>query len=271
MKLSEQLLNQVTVKRFSAIDDLPKDQWNALVPDHYPFILHEYLSALETHGCVSERFGWIPHHLGVFDRQNKLIAALPVYEKHNNYGEFVFDQAWESAWKQVGLPYYPKLVCAMPYTPARGPRFLVDAQTEIGTVEALQLLLLNAMQSLCVQTQMSGCHILFAEETQQSWLESIAGDEDLLIRHDTQFHWFNQQYETFDDFLAELTAKKRKNIKQERRAVEQAGVSFRILDGHQATEQDWANFSFFYDKTFTEKWSTPTLNKGFFMEVARAL
>lgn len=268
--LTPQLLSQIEIKSFSTIDQIPADQWNALVPNQYPFIFHEYLNALESHECVGEKYGWIPCHIGVF-HQDQLIAALPLYEKYNNYGEFVFDQAWESAWKQVDLDYYPKLVSAMPYTPARGPRFLTtENHPHIDNVQQ-QMLLLNAMKSLCNEYQLSGAHILFADAKQQNWLESLPKENNLLFRHDTQFHWFNQDYETFDDFLTQLTAKKRKNIKQERRAVKESGITFRILDGHTATQTDWANFSYFYDKTFIEKWSTPTLNKDFFIEVAQIL
>ncbi|WP_084657319.1 GNAT family N-acetyltransferase [Hydrogenovibrio kuenenii] len=268
--LTQQLLSQIEIKSFSTIDQIPADQWNALAPNQYPFILHEYLNALETHECVGEKYGWIPCHIGVF-HQDQLIAALPLYEKYNNYGEFVFDQAWESAWKQVGLDYYPKLVSAMPYTPARGPRFLTTENHPHIDNAQQQMLLLNAIKSLCNEYQLSGAHILFADAKQQSWLESLPEENNLLFRHDTQFHWFNQDYETFDDFLAKLTSKKRKNIKQERRALKESGITFRILDGHTATKTDWANFSYFYDKTFIEKWSTPTLNKDFFIEVAQKL
>lgn len=269
-EMTQALLSQIEIKSFSSIDQIPADQWNALVPNHYPFILHEYLNALETHECVGEKYGWIPCHLGIF-HQDTLIAAMPLYEKYNNYGEFVFDQAWESAWKQVGLDYYPKLVSAMPYTPARGPRFLTTDNHPNIPVEQQRKLLLNAMQSLCTNYELSGAHILFANAEQQNWLESLPDEDHLLFRFGTQFHWINQRYESFDDFLAQLTAKKRKNIKQERRAIQESGVTFRILDGHTATETDWANFSYFYDKTFIEKWSTPTLNKDFFIDVAQKL
>lgn len=268
--IPETLLSQIEIRSYARIDQIPADQWNALVPNHYPFILHDYLAALETHDCVGENFGWMPCHLALY-HQEQLIAAMPLYEKYNYYGEFVFDQAWENAWKQVGLDYYPKLVSAMPYTPARGPRFLVTEQHEAIAVDPQKMLLLHAMKSLCQQNQLSGAHILFADTKQQHWLESLPAEHKLLFRHDTQFHWFNQDYHSFDDFLAQLSAKKRKNIKQERRAVQQAGITFRLLDGHTANETDWANFSYFYDKTFIEKWSTPTLNKAFFIDIAQKM
>lgn len=262
------------------ISEIPTGQWNALLNDNNPFMRHEFLHALEAHGCASERFGWLPKHIALYktvSSQNKsgdqthqpvLVAALPLYEKHNNYGEFVFDQAWSDAWQQVGLDYYPKLVSAIPYTPALGERLLFSNQLSSTEQNALRTHLIEAAKTLCVSHEYSGVHILFPHANQQTWLTQ---QSNWLQRHDCQFHWFNQDYQSFDDFLATLTAKKRKNIRQERKAVFNAGVSFRVLDGLSATEEDWHQFDAFYQKTFIEKWSTPTLNVRFFKAVAQAL
>ncbi len=255
------------IKVHNQISEIATNDWNALLSDNNPFMRHEFLHALEKHQCVSAKFGWIPKHLGVYEN-GRLIGAMPLYEKHNNYGEFVFDQAWSNAWEQVGLDYYPKLVSAAPYTPALGDRLLISHDLEEPRQALIQGQLIEAVQTLCFEQALSGAHILFPNKPQQAWL---AEQPEWLHRHDCQFHWFNQNYQDFDDFLDTLSAKKRKNIKQERKSVLNAGITFRVLNGLTATEQDWQQFAAFYQKTFIEKWSTPTLNVDFFKAVAQAL
>lgn len=255
------------IKIHSQISEIAAKDWNALLSDSAPFMRHEFLHALEEHQCVSARFGWIPKHIGLY-KDGALIAAMPLYEKHNNYGEFVFDQAWSDAWQQVGLDYYPKLVSAIPYTPALGERLLLSNDLTDTQQASVKGQLIEVVQRLCFEQALSGLHILFPDPSQQAWL---AEQPQWLHRHDCQFHWFNQNYQNFDDFLASLSAKKRKNIKQERKSVLNAGITFRVLNGLSATEQDWQQFAAFYHKTFIEKWSTPTLNVEFFKAVAQAL
>lgn len=244
------------------IAQLPADQWNALVQDANPFLQHAFLAALEQHGCVGENFGWLPRHIAVFEN-SVLVAAMPLYEKHNSYGEFVFDQAWANAYQQHGLRYFPKLVSSIPYTPASGQRLLVQA----GREAELYPVLLAAASRLADTLEASGVHYLFPVAGQLDWLQQ----QGLIIRHDCQFHWHNADYRHFDDFLARLTPKKRKNVKQERRKVQEAGIALRLLDGNTATAADWAAFAFFYRLTFEGKWGLPTLNEGFFAAMAQAL
>lgn len=251
------------IKIHTAMSELNQHAWNALVKDNNPFLRYEFLQALEEHNCVGEHFGWLPRHIAIYENDD-LIAAMPVYEKYNSYGEFVFDNAWADAWQRVGLPYYPKLVVAVPYTPTMGQRLLVKHDD----VTQLNCMLLDTLKALAEKRQASGVHILFPETKEQDWLQQQAG---MFSRHDCQFHWRNQAYQCFDDFLSALTAKKRKNIRQERRRVVNAGVTFRVLDGHTATAKDWQEFSFFYQNTFDEKWGTATLNEAFFNAVAKAL
>lgn len=246
------------------ITDIDRQAWNALVADNNPFLRHEFLQALEDHDCVSAQFGWYPQHVALYD-QGRLIAAIPLYAKTNSYGEFVFDQAWSQAWQSVGLAYFPKWVSSIPYAPVTGQRFLIAPDQQADQIRAL---LVKHLQPLAEEQGVSGWHILFAEANDQAWLSA---QSDWLIRHDCHFHWFNRDYQTFDDFLAQLKPKKRKNIKQERRKVEEAGVTLRRLNGHTASEQDWQDFAYFYNKTFSEKHSLATLNQGFFQAVAQAL
>jgi len=250
------------VKVHREIAEIPAAAWDAFVKDNHPFLKHALLHAMEVHECVGKHYGWLPCHIAVYE-QAHLCAAMPLYEKYNNYGEFVFDHAWAQAWQQQGLHYYPKLVSAIPYTPAFGQRLLCEA----GREDKLFPILLQTAWQLVKMREASGLHVLFPEANTQDWLEK----QQPLIRHDCQFHWFNRGYKTFDDFLQQLSAKKRKNIRQERRKVEQAGVRFRVLNGHTASADDWDQFACFYQKTFDEKWSTATFNAGFFKAVAKAL
>lgn len=254
----------------SQLAELDAAEWNALIDDANPFVNFHFLNAMEQHGCVGERYGWLPCHLSV--RQNqRLIAAVPLYLKTNSYGEFVFDHSWAQAWQQVGLPYFPKLVTAVPYSPVSGPRFLLASTLSAAQKSALIDLCIQQIQQFTQQQELSGWHILFAEKTQQAGLAALANASDWLIRHDCHFHWFNRAYQNFDDFLQTLAPKKRKNIRQERAHLQRAGITLRQLDGHSATDEDWDHFAYFYHKTFSEKMSLATFNSAFFKAVAKAL
>lgn len=250
------------IQVFDSLDAIPAEQWDALIQDNNPFLKHAFLAALEHHGCVGENFGWLPRHIGVFENE-QLVAAMPLYEKNNSYGEFVFDHAWAEAYKQNGLAYFPKLVSSIPYTPASGQRMLVAG----GRENELFPYLLSAVTQVAEMLSCSSFHCLFPPARQVDWM----AEQGLTIRHDCQFHWHNQAYAGFEDFLTALTAKKRKNIRQERRKVADAGISLRLLDGYTATAADWERFAFFYRQTFESKWGIPTLNQGFFQEMAQAL
>jgi predicted N-acyltransferase len=251
------------IKICDSIAEIAKQNWNSLLLDNNPFLRHEFLYALEKHNCVGEHFGWLPRHIAIYDDDQQLIAAMPLYEKYNSYGEFVFDNAWADAYRQYGLSYYPKLVAAVPYTPIIGQRLLARKSDQADVFP----ILLETIKQLAEAIQASSFHCLFANQTEHDWLQS----QDLLTRHDCQFHWHNQNYTSFEDFLSKLTASKRKNIRQERRRVEQAGISFRRLSGNTATDEDWQIFTQFYQKTFDEKWGVATLNYEFFREVAQQL
>lgn len=252
----------MNIEIISSLDQISPTHWNTLVKDNNPFIRHEFLAALEHHGCVGEAFGWLPRHILVREG-DELIGAMPLYEKHNSYGEFVFDHAWANAYQHRGLEYFPKLVTAIPYTPASGQRLLA----RVGMEDTVFPALLGTAVQLAKEMLASSFHCLFALPEEQDWLEQ----QQMIARHDCQFHWRNFDYRQFDDFLATLTSKKRKNIRQERRKVGESGVQLRLLDGHTATEADWKQFAYFYNHTFESKWGTPTLNEGFFREVAEKL
>ncbi|CAA6825254.1 MAG: COGs COG3146 [uncultured Thiotrichaceae bacterium] len=252
----------VKIKIHPHISEIPEAQWNALIKDDHPFTKHAFLKALEEHNCVSASFGWLPRHIAIYDEDDQLLGAMPLYEKYNSYGEFVFDHAWADAWQRSGMEYFPKLVSATPYTPATGQRLL----TQEGQEEIAALLLATAQQ-FAHERKMSGIHILFPDAKEQDWLET----QNLFTRHDCQFHWHNHNYQSFEEFLEQLTAKKRKNIRQERKRVASSSAKLRLLDGHSATDKDWEDFAVFYTRTFEEKWGTPTLNEGFFKQIGQTM
>ncbi len=244
------------------INELSASDWNSLVKDNNPFLRHEFLLAAEDNNCVGEEFGWIPRHLSLHDNGH-LIAAMPLYEKHNSYGEFVFDNSWADAYSRHGMRYFPKLVSAIPYTPAIGQRLLCDDSMQ----QQCYPLLFGALQTLLKQEAFSSFHLLFPDNAEMQYFQS----RNALTRHDCQYHWFNDNYVDFDDFMSRLASRKRKNIRRERQSVETSGVTLRRLNGHQASSTDWQHFADFYNRTFAEKWGIATFNLGFFQQISNTL
>ena len=235
-----------------------------------PFLSHAFFSALESSGSATERTGWQPFHLALEEvadtgdgpPQVKLLGTVPMYVKGHSQGEYVFDHAWADAWHRAGHSYYPKLQASVPFTPATGRRLLAadgDPETERG--------LLAACAQICQQVELSSLHITFMDHDQ--W--QLAGEAGYLQRMDQQFHWHNAGYRTFDDFLAELSAKKRKNLKRERRAALENGVSIEWVTGGDLTEAHWDAFYRFYLDTGSRKWGSPYLTRSFFSEIGRSL
>ena len=245
----------------SSLDDIPAAGWNNLAGAANPFLRHEFLVALERHGCVGAAAGWIPQHLAAFE-QDRLVGAVPMYLKDNSYGEFVFDWAWADAYRRAGLRYYPKLVVAVPYTPATGPRLLLaDDAPQIA--DALIAGALEHAQRLKV----SSLHWLFTTEQDTRRLEA----HGLMRRTGCQFHWHNQNYSDFDGFLALFTAEKRKKIKRERRYVREAGIEIEVLNGRQISADQWEIFHNFYSSTFLKRGGTASLSLGFFQEIGQTM
>ena len=246
------------IQQIDSLEDTPGLHWNRLVNGN-PFLRHEFLLALEQNNCVGEEFGWHSRHLLLHDNQNRLRGAIPLYLKTNSYGELVFDWSWADAYQRAGLAYYPKLVSAIPYTPATGPRLLTqsDDSAVIGAA------LIQAARNLIATEHCSSLHWLFPHSDDCARLEC----EGFMKREDIQFHWSNQGYQNFDDFLSRLSAKRRKEIRRERRLVAEAGISFKSLIGADACDEDWQAINDFYQRTFDEKWGVPTLNLGFFRQI----
>jgi len=238
--------------------------WDALTGGREPFLRHAFLEGLERHGCLGRRYGWFPQHVLLF-RDDVLVAAAPCYAKTNNYGEFVFDWAWQAAWERHGQPYYPKLVISVPYTPAAGPRLLV--RPGAGDIKTLQRRLLEAAISRGQELGASGVHLLFPPEPEAA----LAAEAGLVRRTGCQYHWHNRGYADFDGFLEALSSKKRKNVKRERRRVREQGIEFRALTGASAGPEDWTRFHRFYQDTFERHMGIPTLSEEFFAATAAAL
>ncbi len=235
---------------------IPAAQWNALA-DGVPFLRHEFLAALHETGCASARTGWAPRFLTLWDG-DRLAGAAPLYLKSHSYGEYVFDWAWADAYQRAGLAYYPKLVCAIPFSPVTGPRLLAADAAARRHLIAAALELARGVSSL---------HVLFPTAEEAHELERAG----LMLRRGVQFHWSNPGYRDFDDFLSTLTHDKRKKIKQERRRVREAGVSLVRKVGDEITEEDWRFFTRCYNRTYRAHMSSPYLNLAFFSRLGRAL
>ena len=216
----------------TCLSDINAEDWNALVDDNNLFVQYDFLSALEKHDCLAP-WGWQPAYQLVHDDAGQLIGATPSYLKTNSYGEFVFDWAWADAYQRHGMEYYPKLITAVPFTPAKGPRLLTKNNDAASTIKTL---LVRGATTMVENENLSSAHWLFCEQNDID----ILRNENMLLRFDHQFHWSNQNYENFDHFLSQLSSKKRKNIRRERRKVTEANISVNIKSGNELIDQDQA-------------------------------
>lgn len=236
------------------INDVEESEWNDLLSDGDPFIEHDFLLALEKGKCLAE-YGWHPQYLLIHSDSNELIGACPAYLKDNSYGEFVFDWQWANAYSKLGKHYYPKLVSCIPYSPISGSRLLAK-NNDPSIKSALIKFAIKHTNNL----NLSSAHWLFCNEHDQDLLKN----NNLLERIDYQFHWINNNYSNFDDFLSELTSKKRKNIRQERKKVDNADITIKTFTGDELSNDMWRHVYYFYSITFYKKSGTPTLSLDFF-------
>ena len=251
-------MNTPALKIIENLADIPAAQWDALAAGD-PFLSHAYLFALQESGCVSAEFGWHAQFLTLW-QDGSLLGAMPLYLKMNSYGEHVFDFAWADAYHRNGLNYYPKLLCAVPFTPVAGPRFLA-------TSDEVRALLLSSALQFTRDTGMSSLHCLFLNEADRREAQA----QGMLMRQDVQFHWHNPGYRDFDDFLAALSRDKRKRIKQERRKVRESGVELKCVTGEQASVEQWAFFAECYAHTRQMHHSPPALNADFFQRIGATM
>jgi uncharacterized protein len=255
----------LTVKVARSLSAVPAAAWDACAnpgsrtPDDpfSPSVCHAFLSALEDSGCVGRSSGWSPLHVLVEDEAQKLLAAAPCYLKSHSQGEYVFDHSWADAYARAGGRYYPKLQVSVPFTPVTGPRLLV---AETPRTEEARAALIGGLRALRGEAGASSIHATFLTEPDAQAL-TAAG---FLARKDQQFHWFNDGYRSFDDFLAALSSRKRKTIRRERRDAVANGIGIEWVTGAALTEKHWDAFYAFYMDTGSRKWGRPYLNRRFF-------
>jgi hypothetical protein len=250
----------VRTQVLDSLQGIPATEWDALVAGGDPFLGHAFLAGLERHGAVGAAWGWLPCHIIVRGAAGELLGAAPLYEKHNGYGELVFDHAWARAYERAGGHYYPKLVAAVPYTPATGQRLLLHPQAD---QPAVARRLIAAAHTLCRERGCSSLHWLFPRE-QDAALLTAAGH---VLRMDCQYHWHNRGWRDFSDYLDSFTAEKRKKIKRERRRAAEQGISLERLPGDAVSEELWAVWHRFYSSTFDRKSGWATLSEGFFRDL----
>jgi predicted N-acyltransferase len=243
--------DSLRVERHASMANIDAAQWDALTGGHAT-LSHALLDAFETSGCVSPESGWQPDHLALYDGE-RLVAALPGYLKSHSYGEYVFDWAWAEALERTGRAYYPKLLCAVPFTPVPGPRLLAQDASA-------RAVLLDAWLAHARSLGVSSAHLLFPDAAALAAIGSSA----LMLRESVQFHWHNASYRSHEEFLATLSADKRKKIRQERRRVRDAGVTLRRIDGADISDAELALFVACYRNTYRVRGQRPYLNARFF-------
>lgn len=249
--------NIVSVNIVEKLSQLSAVDWDACAGSDNPFVSYAFLSALEDSGSATSETGWQPHHLAIGVEDGRLLGVVPMYLKSHSQGEYVFDWGWADAYERAGGRYYPKLQAAAPFSPVTGPRILARPGDD---ADAIRATLIAGMIDTVKQYNLSSVNVTFAHEADARRLEAAG----FLIRHGHQFHWQNQGYDTFDDFLANLSSRKRKNIRKERKAIADAGVRFDTLVGDDIKPHHWDEFHEFYVSTYDRKWGYPYLTREFF-------
>jgi predicted N-acyltransferase len=259
-KTSDCALN---IRVLQSIDECSPSHWDDLFDTDYPFLQHRFLSLLESSGSVCSNTGWEPKHI-LFEQDGHPIAAIPLYLKEHSWGEYVFDHSWADAFHKHGLNYYPKLVTAIPFTPATGPRFGIQPNID---KSILFPQLLDALQSLAKEWGASSWHLLFPEES----LTDALLQQNLMKRTGVQYHWINANYDNFDDFISTFTSRKRKNILKERRCANQQ-LQIKCLVGEEITSDWWEFFHIMYQRTYIKRnGSGGYLTENFFQNLGQAM
>ncbi|MFT5572896.1 MAG: putative N-acyltransferase [Cryomorphaceae bacterium] len=243
-----------------SLSEINAEQWNSMLSDNNPFMRHEFLLGLEQTSCVCQTAGWEPSHIAGYEN-GALVAAMPCYIKSHSYGEYIFDWSWADAHHRHGLEYYPKLSNAIPFTPASGERWLIAPCVDKAKITKA---LFDTVKTLMADRDLSSFHSLFLNAEQCGTLDT----SEYLIRHSTQFHWQNREYRNFDDFLARMSSKKRKNINRERRRVRESGVTYRWLSGKDLDQQAVNTMYSFYSRTIAYYGAQSYLNKDFYQHLA---
>jgi predicted N-acyltransferase len=254
------------VQRLRGIQDVDREMWRTLEPPEFPFFDFEFLHALEHSGSIGRRSGWSPAYL-VYREGERVLGALCLYLKADSYGEYIFDWEWARAYQQYGLSYYPKLVAAVPFTPATGPKLLLHRNVDVTSRARVTNALLEAAEDLGTEYRVSSSHALFLPEHE---LDEFT-NRGFAVRHSLQFHWRNRGYKTFSDYLEALSGKRRRQISRERRQLEGEGLKIVHLTGDALLPEHAALMHNFYLSTLDGKWGVPYLNRAFFDEVFRTM
>ncbi|MGY4308208.1 putative N-acyltransferase [Bradyrhizobium sp. USDA 4369] len=271
-------LPEITLEAVPGVSEIPSAAWDACAnPDgrvppgssppcgraYNPFVSHAFFSALEASGSATLRTGWAPRHL-VAKRSDEILGVVPCYLKSHSQGEYVFDRGWADAYERAGGRYYPKLQVSVPFTPATGPRLLIRADQDR---EVIGNALTQGLKALCGISEASSVHVTFAQKPEWDLLAA----QGFLQRTDQQFHWHNQGFSTFDDFLATLNSRHRKAMKRERRDALADGITIHWLTGKDITEDAWDAFFDFYMETGSRKWGRPYLTRKFFALIGESM
>ena len=251
----------IVIRVLQSIGEVSAAEWDACAGPDNPFVRHAFLAALEDSGSATEKTGWLPQHLALYDESDRLAGAVPLYLKGHSYGEYIFDWAWANAYERAGGRYYPKLQSCVPFTPATGPRLLIRPEAEGGgDRDATASALIGGLAELTRRHEVSSLHVTFPTEAE--WRRF--GEVGFLQRIGVQYHWHNRGYGSFDDFLAALASRKRKQIKRERRKAVESGLTIRALSGEEIEPRHWDAFFRFYLSTADRKWGQPYLTRRFF-------
>jgi len=262
--MAEMPLSELKLTFVDSISQLEEHQFNQLIKTDYPFIQYDFLDALENSNCVSVSTGWQPKHLAAYVK-DRLIGFVPLYLKTHSYGEYVFDFQWANAYQQSGLSYYPKLLTAIPFTPCTGPRLIVAEEYGDQLSHMMMLAILDELERL----QVSSYHLLFPSASDNTFDEPKT---KLLERIGTQYHWYNQSYANFDEFLNRCKMKQRKNIKRERKAIFESNIELRIIEGDEITQELWSAFFYFYRLTYAKRsGNAGYLSQSFFTELGKTM
>ena len=265
--------SEITLEAVSSISAISAAEWDACAnpgdcstgskPYYNPFVSHAFFAAAEASGSATPRTGWGARHL-IARLDDKIAGVVPCYLKSHSQGEYVFDRGWADAYERAGGRYYPKLQASVPFTPATGPRLLIrDGVDRERIADALAA----GLMALCNATEASSVHVTFAREAEAKCL----AQHGFLIRNDQQFHWQNNGYKTFDDFLATLNSRHRKAIKRERREAVSSGITIHWLTGSDIDEEAWDAFFAFYMETGSRKWGRPYLTRQFFSLIGESM
>lgn len=254
---------ELLLEQLPTLANIDAHSWNRLAGTN-PFLKHEFLLALEHSGCVGAGTAWQPLHLLIRDGQRRPVGALPLYVKYDSRGEFVFDWSWADAYERSGRSYYPKLVSSIPFTPATGERLLIDSEADGAAISER---LIRGARDLAQEIGASSLHVLFPTDPQRS----LFGRQGFLPRKSCQFHWHNQRYADFEDFLGRFSSAKRKKARRERRRIVEAEIAFEHLRGDEPSPAEWDAIFEFYAHTFLRRGRSPYLNRAFFDEVAATM